>query len=83
MSTFCFPLKPNASAHLLPEAGAQRTLEAVRCSGLLGVGLATDFRCPSLAYDGLLVGAQFLSGGHKRPLGLGVSQVDRGAISVA
>jgi hypothetical protein len=29
--------KPNASAHLLPEAGAQRTLEAVRCSALLAV----------------------------------------------
>src|SRR5262249_46332326 len=26
---------PNAGAHLLPEAGAQRTLEAVRCSARL------------------------------------------------
>jgi hypothetical protein len=76
-------LPHNAGRQPLSEAGAERTLEAVGCSGLLGVGLATDFRCPSLAYDGLLVGAQFLSGGHKRPLGLGVSQVDRGAISVA
>src|SRR2546427_4852949 len=31
-------LQPNAGAHLLPEAGAtqERTLEAVRCSALLG-----------------------------------------------
>jgi hypothetical protein len=31
-------LKPNAGAHLLPEAGAtqERTLEAVRCSALFG-----------------------------------------------
>ena len=31
-------LAPNAGAHLLPEAGAtqERTLEAVRCSALLG-----------------------------------------------
>ena len=29
-------LVPNAGAHLLPEAGAQRTLEAVRCSALFG-----------------------------------------------
>jgi hypothetical protein len=30
--------KPNARAHLLPEAGAtqERTLEAVRCSPMLG-----------------------------------------------
>jgi hypothetical protein len=28
----------NAGRQLLPEAGAQRTLEAVRCSGLLGLG---------------------------------------------
>jgi hypothetical protein len=27
--------RPNAGAHLLPEAGAQRTLEAVRCSALI------------------------------------------------
>src|SRR5262249_4994536 len=27
---------PNAGAHLLPEAGAKRTLEAVRCSPMLG-----------------------------------------------
>jgi hypothetical protein len=33
-----FPLKPNAGAHLLPEAGAtqERRLEAVRCSAWLG-----------------------------------------------
>jgi hypothetical protein len=35
-------LKPNAGAHLLPEAGAERTLEAVRCSALFGCG-ASDF----------------------------------------
>jgi len=29
-------LMPNAAAQPLPEAGAQRTLEAVGCSGLLG-----------------------------------------------
>src|SRR5262249_52348034 len=27
--------QPNAGAHLLPKAGAQRTLEAVRCSALI------------------------------------------------
>src|SRR2546425_12999168 len=26
---------PNAGAHLLPEAGAERTLEAVRCSAVI------------------------------------------------
>jgi hypothetical protein len=34
----CFPpylLKPNASLQLLPEAGAERTLEAVSCKALL------------------------------------------------
>jgi hypothetical protein len=35
MPTFFSPLKPNAQAHLLPEAGAERTLEAVRCSARL------------------------------------------------
>ena len=37
--------KPNAGAHLLPEAGAtqERTLEAVRCSAWLGSGSATGF----------------------------------------
>jgi len=30
---------PNASAHLLPEAGAERTLEAVRCSAWFGAVL--------------------------------------------
>jgi hypothetical protein len=32
------PQRPNAGAHLLPEAGAtqERTLEAVRCSALFG-----------------------------------------------
>lgn len=32
-------MPPNASAHLLPEAGArnERTLEAVRCSAMLAV----------------------------------------------
>src|SRR5262247_166124 len=29
-------MRPNAGAHLLPEAGAQRTLEAVRCPGRIG-----------------------------------------------
>jgi hypothetical protein len=32
----------NAGAHLLPEAGAQRTLEAVRCSAVLGAGNGRD-----------------------------------------
>ena len=38
MPTCFFPWKPNAQAHLLPEAGAtqERTLEAVRCSALFG-----------------------------------------------
>ena len=34
------PLVPNAGAHLLPKAGAERTLEAVRCSPMLGPGPA-------------------------------------------
>ena len=36
-----FFVPPNASAHLLPEAGAtqERRLEAVRCSALLGAEL--------------------------------------------
>jgi len=36
--------KPNAKAHLLPEAGAQRTLEAVSCRPMLGNVLALAFR---------------------------------------
>src|SRR5215813_2315782 len=36
---------PNAGAHLLPEAGAERTLEAVRCSAWLGAGLGSDLGC--------------------------------------
>src|SRR5262249_438368 len=36
----------NAQAHLLPEAGAQRTLEAVGCSGLILI------EAPSPAYHG-------------------------------
>jgi hypothetical protein len=32
-----FSLQPNAAAQPLPEAGAQRTLEAVGCSGLFGL----------------------------------------------
>src|SRR5262245_7431604 len=36
MPTCCFPWKPNASLQLLPEAGAQRTLEAVSCKALFG-----------------------------------------------
>jgi hypothetical protein len=34
----------NASLQLLPEAGAQRTLEAVSCKALLGAGLLSV--CP-------------------------------------
>jgi hypothetical protein len=30
-------MMPNAGAHLLPEAGAERTLEAVRCSAMFGL----------------------------------------------
>jgi hypothetical protein len=45
---------PNASAHLLPEAGAtqERTLEAVRCSAVILI------EAPSPAYPGgmLIVG---------------------------
>ena len=36
---------PNAKLHLLPEAVAQRTLEAVRCTPLLGVSQSVS-RCP-------------------------------------
>jgi hypothetical protein len=35
---------PNAGAHLLPKAGAQRTLEAVRCSALFGAGYLLSLR---------------------------------------
>ena len=37
MPTCFFPAKPNAPAQPLPKAGAQRTLEVVGCSGLLGL----------------------------------------------
>ena len=33
---------PNASLHLLPEAAAQRTLEAVSCKALLGGAIEVD-----------------------------------------
>jgi hypothetical protein len=68
-----------------PAAGATQkwTLEAIDSGALLGAGSAPDFRCRSLAYDGLLAGAQCLSGGHTRPLGWVVFQLDRSAISVA
>jgi len=38
MPTFVFPAKPNASAHLLPEADArdERTLAAVACMPWFG-----------------------------------------------
>jgi hypothetical protein len=39
---------PNAGAHLLPEAGAQRTLEAVRCSALLAPDLPDTKRAVAL-----------------------------------
>ena len=46
MPTCFFPWKPNAGAHLLPEAGAtqERTLEAVRCSAWFGLVAAPRFR---------------------------------------
>src|SRR5262245_16005501 len=47
--------EPNASAHLLPEAGAQRTLEAVRCSAWFGaVGWPRELlrpACPDQHFD--------------------------------
>ena len=46
MPTFFFPWQPNAGAHLLPEAGAERTLEAVRCSALLDAQVPQDQRVP-------------------------------------
>src|SRR5262249_21697374 len=39
-------LQPNAGAHLLPAAGAKRTLEAVRCSALFGPALVKDSGFP-------------------------------------
>jgi len=39
-------LLPNARLQLLPEAGAQRTLEAVSCTPLFGAGSDTDSRIP-------------------------------------
>jgi hypothetical protein len=50
---------------------------------VLGAGSAPDFRCASLVYNGLLAGAPFLFGRHRRPLGGVVSQCAWGAISVA
>jgi hypothetical protein len=41
-----FITKPNAGAHLLPEAGAQRTLEAVRCTPWFGPALVKDIGFP-------------------------------------
>jgi hypothetical protein len=84
-SLHSFRSPPNAGPQAPPMAGAtqERTLEAVDSGALLGAGSAIDFRCRSLAYDGLLAGAQCLSGGHKRPLGWVVFQLDRSAISVA
>jgi hypothetical protein len=43
------PAGPNAGAHLLPEAGAQRTLEAVSSRPLFGAGMRRAWRssvCP-------------------------------------
>ena len=37
-----FAWRTNAGAHLLPKAGAQRTLEAVRCSAWFGADPDTD-----------------------------------------
>src|SRR6267142_4102166 len=37
---------PNAGRQMLPEAGAERTLEAVRCSAWLGAGSGTDLGIP-------------------------------------
>ena len=45
MGHACFR-QPNAGAHLLPEAGAERTLEAVRCSALFGPALVQDIGFP-------------------------------------
>jgi hypothetical protein len=42
MPTCCFPWKPNAAPQLLPEAGAERTLEVVSCRRWLGVRPGTD-----------------------------------------
>jgi hypothetical protein len=39
MMVFPPPQAPNACAHLLPEAEAQRKLEAVRCSAWFGADL--------------------------------------------
>ena len=41
MGAFCGFPQPNASLQLLPEAGAQRTLEAVSCKALLGQTIVT------------------------------------------
>src|SRR5439155_17864375 len=55
--TFFFLWKPNAQAHLLPEAEArhERTLEAVRCSALFGAfpGLSSPQFPISLRASGL------------------------------
>jgi len=51
---------PNAGAHLLPEAGAtqERTLEAVRCSALLGALM--------LVCENAIVNKQHLPRGYSR-----------------
>jgi hypothetical protein len=51
---------PNAGAHLLPEAGAERTLEAVRCSAWLG-GLLGSLSLAALTVQAPAVACYYAS----------------------
>src|SRR5215475_5244263 len=68
MLTCFFPGKPNAGAHLLPEAGAtqERTLEAVRCSALFGADSAPGAAVLT-APEALSYGPERLSPGRGAP----------------
>ena len=68
----------NASLQLLPEAGAQRTLEAVSCKALFGKAPRHVRRtpvCPAHLLDHL-IGQEEQGGGHRDPQRLGGLHVD-------
>jgi hypothetical protein len=64
LRVFPAPWLPNAGAHLPPEAGAQRTLEAVRCSAVIMIEASPT------AYPGgmLAVGKPGYAGGDLKAL---------------
>jgi hypothetical protein len=50
-----FRKRPNARFQLLPEAGAQRTLEAVSCKPLFGPDAASTARQAGIAASALVI----------------------------